>query len=65
MPSHAGNLRATISFERHPGIVTRSTDVKLVRYQTNPTPNWGPKPRANPKRKREPVEDTAMADEGN
>jgi len=54
--------QATVSFERHPGIVSRSADVKLVRYQTNPSLNWGPKPRANPKRKREPMEDIAMTD---
>ncbi|CAG8594727.1 14021_t:CDS:2 [Acaulospora colombiana] len=48
---------AEISFEKHPKMFTRSDDVKLVRYQINPTPNWGPKPKA--KRKRD------AADEGN
>ncbi|KAG8800285.1 RNA methyltransferase tRNA(m5U54)methyltransferase [Serendipita sp. 398] len=50
--------QAEISFEKHPNAITRD-DVKLVRYQTNPTPNWGPKPRA--KRKRDaPEEDASM-----
>ncbi|KAG8808708.1 RNA methyltransferase tRNA(m5U54)methyltransferase [Serendipita sp. 399] len=48
--------RAEISFEKHAKAITRE-DVKLVRYQVNPTPNWGPKPRA--KRKRDTPEDDA------
>ncbi|KXN86864.1 tRNA (guanine(26)-N(2))-dimethyltransferase [Leucoagaricus sp. SymC.cos] len=44
------------SFERHPDSVTPSSEVKLVRYQQNPTSHWGPKPKADPgagsKRKR-------------
>ncbi|CAG7846119.1 tRNA (guanine(26)-N(2))-dimethyltransferase; AltName: Full=tRNA 2,2-dimethylguanosine-26 methyltransferase; AltName: Full=tRNA(guanine-26,N(2)-N(2)) methyltransferase; AltName: Full=tRNA(m(2,2)G26)dimethyltransferase [Serendipita indica DSM 11827] len=50
---------AKVSFEPHPGTLTRSSEVKLVRYQVNPTPNWGPKPKPN-KRKRDPVENTNM-----
>ncbi|KAG8816924.1 RNA methyltransferase tRNA(m5U54)methyltransferase [Serendipita sp. 399] len=48
--------QAGISFEKHVKAITRE-DVKLVRYQVNPTPNWGPKPRA--KRKRDTPEDDA------
>ncbi|KAF8344252.1 N2 N2-dimethylguanosine tRNA methyltransferase, partial [Cantharellus anzutake] len=35
-------------FTRHPGAVD-SSSVKLVRYQQNPTPNWGPGSRAGGK----------------
>ncbi|CCM02381.1 uncharacterized protein FIBRA_04476 [Fibroporia radiculosa] len=41
-------------FTRHPKSVTPSSKVKLVRYQTNPTPHWGPGKKAGSgKRKRE------------
>ncbi|KAL9715182.1 RNA methyltransferase tRNA(m5U54)methyltransferase [Leucoagaricus gongylophorus] len=33
-------------FKRHPDSVTSSSGIKLVRYQQNPTPHWGPKPKA-------------------
>jgi tRNA (guanine26-N2/guanine27-N2)-dimethyltransferase len=34
--------RAIADFSRHPQSVTPSSKVKLVRYQQNPTPHWGP-----------------------
>ncbi|KAF7976714.1 hypothetical protein HWV62_5885 [Athelia sp. TMB] len=41
------------NFKRHPQSVTQSSDVKLVRYQVNPTSHWGPGSRPdNGKRKR-------------
>ena len=42
------------NFTSHPLTVTQSSKVKLVRYQPNPTPNWGPATRAESgiKRKR-------------
>ncbi|PIL24069.1 hypothetical protein GSI_13820 [Ganoderma sinense ZZ0214-1] len=40
------------NFKRHPDSVTPSSKVKLVRYQQNPTPNWGPGAKPNGKRKR-------------
>ncbi|KAI0283032.1 N2 N2-dimethylguanosine tRNA methyltransferase [Russula aff. rugulosa BPL654] len=42
------------NFNSHPLAVTQSSKVKLVRYQQNPTPNWGPAARAESgiKRKR-------------
>ncbi|CEL52430.1 tRNA (guanine-N2-)-methyltransferase [Rhizoctonia solani AG-1 IB] len=42
------------NFSRHPQAISRASQVKLVRYQQNPTPNWGPGSRPNAsKRKRE------------
>jgi len=43
------------NFTSHPLTVTQSSKVKLVRYQQNPTPNWGPASRAESgtKRKRQ------------
>ncbi|KAI0647130.1 N2,N2-dimethylguanosine tRNA methyltransferase [Trametes meyenii] len=41
------------NFKRHPDSVTASSKVKLVRYQQNPTPNWGPGAKPGAKRKRE------------
>ncbi|KAI0065367.1 N2 N2-dimethylguanosine tRNA methyltransferase [Artomyces pyxidatus] len=43
------------NFTRHPRTVTPSSKVKLVRYQPNPTPNWGPgtKAQGGTKRKHE------------
>lgn len=42
------------NFGHHPGATTKSSAVKLVRYQQNPLPNWGPGSRAvsGTKRKR-------------
>lgn len=46
--------RTEANFEHHSKSVTASSKVKLVRYQTNPTPNWGPGKKAGSgKRKRE------------
>ncbi|KAI7860977.1 N2,N2-dimethylguanosine tRNA methyltransferase [Circinella umbellata] len=42
-----------VDFTRHPDAVSKSQSVKLVRYQLNPTPNWGPKARAGKKRKQD------------
>lgn len=40
-------------FTKHPDSVTASSRVKLVRYQQNPTPFWGPGTKAvSGKRKR-------------
>ena len=44
--------RIEANFKRHPDSVTASSKVKLVRYQQNPTPNWGPGSRPGGKRKR-------------
>ncbi|KAG9099195.1 RNA methyltransferase tRNA(m5U54)methyltransferase [Ceratobasidium sp. UAMH 11750] len=44
------------NFAKHPKAISRSSDVKLVRYQQNPAPNWGPGSRPNAsgnKRKRD------------
>ncbi|KAF9779174.1 N2 N2-dimethylguanosine tRNA methyltransferase [Thelephora terrestris] len=44
---------AETDFTRHPDSVTASSRVKLVRYQQNPAPNWGPASKAvSGKRKR-------------
>ncbi|KAI0273761.1 tRNA methyltransferase [Gloeopeniophorella convolvens] len=45
---------AEANFTRHPMTVTQSSKVKLVRYQQNPAPNWGPAAKADSgiKRKR-------------
>jgi len=40
------------NFTSHPFTVTQSSKVKLVRYQPNPTPNWGPATRAESGTKR-------------
>jgi len=52
--------QAEVNFQKHAGVVSRSSEIKLVRYQVNPTANWGPKPRA--KRKRDDPEDKPMAE---
>ncbi|OBZ75596.1 tRNA (guanine(26)-N(2))-dimethyltransferase [Grifola frondosa] len=45
--------KAEANFKHHPDSLTPSSKVKLVRYQQNPTPNWGPGTKAGPgKRKR-------------
>ncbi|KIM28758.1 hypothetical protein M408DRAFT_329214 [Serendipita vermifera MAFF 305830] len=53
--------KAAVSFDKHPNTMSKSSEVKLVRYQTNPTPNWGPKPRA--KRKRETNDETSTVEQ--
>lgn len=40
------------SFKRHPRTVTPSSKVKLVRYQQNPAPHWGPGTKADSGTKR-------------
>ncbi|KAH9901013.1 N2,N2-dimethylguanosine tRNA methyltransferase [Cubamyces lactineus] len=45
--------KAEANFKRHRDCMTLSSKVKLVRYQQNPTPNWGPGARPGGKRKRE------------
>ncbi|KAI8973272.1 N2,N2-dimethylguanosine tRNA methyltransferase [Mycotypha africana] len=40
-----------VNFTKHPNAVAESKAEHLVRYQMNPTPNWGPKARAGQKRK--------------
>ncbi|KAL4215733.1 N2,N2-dimethylguanosine tRNA methyltransferase [Rhizopus microsporus] len=42
-----------VNFTKHPKAVSQSKSEGLVRYQVNPTPNWGPKARAGQKRKTE------------
>ncbi|KAI8138257.1 N2,N2-dimethylguanosine tRNA methyltransferase [Fennellomyces sp. T-0311] len=42
-----------VDFTRHPDAKSESKTIKLVRYQQNPTPNWGPKARAGKKRKQD------------
>jgi tRNA (guanine26-N2/guanine27-N2)-dimethyltransferase len=46
----------TADFTQHPRSVTAAANVKLVRYQQNPLPNWGPGMRPQ-KRKRAEGED--------
>ncbi|KAB5595291.1 TRNA (guanine-N2-)-methyltransferase [Ceratobasidium theobromae] len=42
------------NFSRHPQAISRASQVKLVRYQQNPAPNWGPGSRPSAaKRKRD------------
>lgn len=46
-------VSAETDFTKHPDSVTASSRVKLVRYQQNPTPFWGPGTKAvSGKRKR-------------
>ncbi|KAI8085240.1 N2,N2-dimethylguanosine tRNA methyltransferase [Thamnidium elegans] len=40
-----------VDFTRHPNATAESKSEHLVRYQVNPTANWGPKARAGQKRK--------------
>lgn len=47
-----GSYRMEVDFGKHPESVTRTSDVRIVRYQQNPAPNWGPGSRAGGKRKR-------------
>jgi len=54
----AKESRIEHNFKRHPQSVTQSSKVKLVRYQQNPTPHWGPGKKADGgKRKRESEDD--------
>ncbi|KAG2078277.1 N2,N2-dimethylguanosine tRNA methyltransferase [Suillus decipiens] len=48
-------FRTEANFTRHPRSITQASKVKLVRYQQNPAPNWGPGTKADTgtKRKRE------------
>ena len=46
------HFRTEANFKHHPQSVTPSSKVKLVRYQQNPTPNWGPGAKPRGKRKR-------------
>ncbi len=50
--THHSRSRIEANFKRHPESVTPSSKVKLVRYQQNPTPNWGPGAKPSGKRKR-------------
>ncbi|KAL4067985.1 tRNA methyltransferase [Scleroderma citrinum] len=46
--------RSEADFAKNPGSVTQSSKIKLVRYQQNPLPNWGPGSKASGiKRKRD------------
>ncbi|OAX44694.1 N2,N2-dimethylguanosine tRNA methyltransferase [Rhizopogon vinicolor AM-OR11-026] len=51
----AKEARTEAIFSRHPQSVTQASKIKLVRYQQNPAPNWGPGTKADSgtKRKRE------------
>jgi tRNA (guanine26-N2/guanine27-N2)-dimethyltransferase len=40
-----------VDFTKHPKATSESKAEHLVRYQVNPTPNWGPKARSGQKRK--------------
>jgi tRNA (guanine26-N2/guanine27-N2)-dimethyltransferase len=45
--SELETVRTEISFEPHPDVGEAILEsVKVVRYQQNPTPNWGPQARA-------------------
>jgi tRNA (guanine26-N2/guanine27-N2)-dimethyltransferase len=50
--THLSSFEA--NFTSHPLTITQSSKVKLVRYQQNPTPHWGPATKAESgiKRKR-------------
>lgn len=45
---HLVHLLASLeaNFTKHPKSITSSSQVKLVRYQENPTSHWGPAARA-------------------
>ncbi|KAH9926196.1 N2,N2-dimethylguanosine tRNA methyltransferase-domain-containing protein [Fomitopsis serialis] len=38
--------KAEANFKHHPQSVTSSSKIKIVRYQNNPTPHWGPAKKA-------------------
>lgn len=44
----AREVKRSICFDTHPDEVPKSKSDQLVRYQVNPTKNWGPKPRVKP-----------------
>lgn len=44
-------------FTRHKEAIPPSKNIKLVRYQVNPTPNWGPKARAGKPKKETPPQE--------
>ncbi|KAJ1310418.1 hypothetical protein OPQ81_007152 [Rhizoctonia solani] len=46
------------NFSRHPQAISNASHVKLVRYQQNPAPNWGPgsRPSANKRKRDDAVE---------
>ena len=48
---------AETDFTRHPDSVTASSKVKLVRYQQNPAPFWGPGTKAVPGKRKRATED--------
>ena len=57
-------VSAETEFAKHPDSVTASSRVKLVRYQQNPAPFWGPGTKAVPgKRKRSTEESADHSDE--
>ncbi|KAG9318896.1 N2,N2-dimethylguanosine tRNA methyltransferase-domain-containing protein [Chiua virens] len=47
------DMTTQVDFQKHPESARLTGDVKIVRYQQNPAPNWGPGSRAGGKRKRE------------
>jgi len=49
--------RAETDFTKRPDFVTPSSRIKLVRYQQNPTPHWGPGTKASSGSKRKRVKD--------
>jgi len=49
--------RTEASFAKHPGSITKASKIKLVRYQQNPAPNWGPGTKADSGTKRKREED--------
>ncbi|KAH7914686.1 tRNA methyltransferase [Hygrophoropsis aurantiaca] len=58
-PTHkllAKEPRREANFNKHPQSVTQSSAVKLVRYQQNPTPHWGPGSKADSGTKRKRVD---------
>lgn len=48
------------NFKHHPDTITQSAKVKVVRYQQNPAPNWGPGTKAssgNSKKRKRPEDE--------
>ena len=61
-------IRTTVDFTVHPDAAAviakgKSKDEKLVRYQTNPLPNWGPAARAKTVMKRKSEDEDQGPDE--
>lgn len=54
---HAIFHSISVSFSRHKDAYPKSRSIHLVRYQVNPTPNWGPKARARKRKSNEMKED--------